>query len=95
MIVQWICHAVNKGTVALFVYVCSLNMYLFEMLFICIWVFLIYVMTAAKKVGKQQPNGACSLLKKKCITFRVKHNGWISSFLFWEMQLFWWKVLGW
>lgn len=70
MIVQWICHAVNKCTFALFS-VCLFSFDLFVFNFILIYLYLIWFIFFISMwwvllesiMGKQQSNGACSLQK--------------------------------
>lgn len=63
-------------------------------LLICIYfkcylfVFVFYLCDVCCLKGGKTATKCCMFtLKKKCMTFRVKHNGCISSFLFLEMQL--------
>lgn len=63
MIVQWICHAVNKCTFALFnVCLSAFDLFVFDLIFffISMWWALPESITGKKK-KKQQPNVACSL----------------------------------
>lgn len=59
------------------------------MLFICICFFFIFKSMwwlLLKRWENSNQMLHVHFKKKKCMTLRVKHNGCISSFLFWEMQ---------